>query len=94
MNIATTAQWLLLGAYLSLLLWTPAVGWLLPRLRPVAFAAGSIALTHTVYYASFLLWPDWLDYTRTMLFSLAIRFQVFFTITLGMALAVRRGRWR
>ena len=90
MTIATASQWALLGGYMTLLLWSAFVGGWLPRLRPVAWAAGSVAVSHVVYYALFLIWPDVLDGPATMLFSIALRFQILFTAAILLAMAVRR----
>lgn len=94
MSVATAGQWLLLGGYAALLVCSAVVGWRRPRLRPLAAAAGSIAVTHVAYYAAFLVWPDWLGFDATMLFSIAIRLQVLFLMGLGLGLAAGRGRWR
>ena len=90
MTIATASQWALLGGYIALLLWSAFVAGWLPRLRSVAWAAGSIALSHVVYYALFLIFPDVLGGPATMHFSIALRFQVLFTAALLLALAVKR----
>lgn len=90
MTIATASQWVLLGGYIAILLWSAFVAVRLPRLRPVAWAAGSIGLSHVVYYALFLIWPDVLDGPATMSLSIVIRYQVLFTAALLLALAVKR----
>ena len=92
MSIALAEQWSLLGGFAALLAWAFAVGWRFPRLRPAAAVAGAIGLSHTVYYALFLIWPDVLDGAATQNFSIAIRYQVLFTGALLLALAVRRYR--
>lgn len=89
-TVATAGQWALLGGYLALLAWVIIVGQRLPRLRPFAFVAGTVAASHIVYYALFLIFPDVLNGEATMLFSIAIRFQILFTAALLLALAVRR----
>lgn len=94
MITALSAQWLLLGAYLALLAWALAIGWRMPRLRPLCFAVGTIALTHVAYYVAFLVFPDWLDGPQTQAFSIAIRYQVLGTLGATLALATRQGRWR
>lgn len=93
-SVATAGQWLLLSGYTLLLAWAGIIAYRAPRLRPISVAAGSIAFTHVSYYAMFLLWPDLFDYDQTMLFSIAIRLQILFTIGLGLGIVVRRGRWR
>ncbi len=94
MTIAVAGQWLLLGGYTALLAWSILVGWRISRLRPSAAVASSLAISHVVYYVLFLILPDVLDAGGTMLFSIAIRFQVLFTAALLLALAVRRSQWR
>ena len=92
MTLATAAQWALLGGYVALLFWAAFTAYWLPRLRPYAWAAGSVALSHVAYYALFLIWPEVLDGAATQNFSIAIRYQVLFTGALLLALAVRRYR--
>ena len=94
MTIAVAGQWLLLGGYTALMAWSLLVGWRIPKLRPSAAVAGTLAFSHIVYYVLFLILPDVLDAGGTMLFSIAIRFQVLFTAALLLALAVRRNQWR
>ena len=92
MTLATAAQWALLGGYVALLFWAAFIAYWMPRLRPYAWAAGSVALSHVAYYALFLIWPEVLDGAATQNFSIAIRYQVLFTGALLLALAVRRYR--
>lgn len=90
----TIAQYLLFIGYAALFILSVIVGWRLPRLRPVAVVTGSLGISHAVFYALFVLFPDVLDATATMWFSLVIRSQVLFTAAMLLALAVARRRWR
>lgn len=92
MTLATVEQWALLGGYVALLFWAAFTAYWLPRLRPYAWAAGSVALSHVAYYALFLIWPEVLDAAATMAFSIALRFQILFTVGLLLALAVYRSQ--
>lgn len=64
-----------------------------PAARRMSMAVLFFALPHAVYYALFLIWPDVLGATGTMLFSIALRYQPFFVAALILALA-RRGEWK
>lgn len=94
MMSAAALQWGLLAGYAALLACAAVAGYRIPWLRPLAFMVGLLATTHALYYALFLVWPEVLDGQRTMLFSIAIRYQVLFSAALGLALAVQRSRWR
>lgn len=87
-------QWGLLMAYSWLLGAAFVVGWRRPSLRPWAFAVGFLSATHAAYYWLFLVWPDVLDGEATMMFSIALRYQVLFTAMLVLGLAVARSGWR
>lgn len=64
-----------------------------PVVRPGAFAAGVVAGSHTLYYVLFLWFPDVLDATQTMLFSIALRYEVLGLVTISLALAIKSARW-
>ena len=64
-----------------------------PSVRPVAFAAGVVAGSHALYYVLFLWFPDVLDGPQTMLFSIALRYEVLGLVAIILALSVLRGRW-
>lgn len=94
MMIGLLGQWLLLVGYTVLFLCSLYTGYRISRLRPMVIAAITIAITHIVYYALFLVWPDVLDFNETMLFSILLRFQILFSIMAGLVLAIRRYMWR
>lgn len=85
-------QYGLLWGYTALMLVALVVYMRWPKVRPWAFAAGFLAMTHVVYYALFLLVPDALDGMETMMLSIVLRYQVLFTAMFLLALAVRN-RW-
>lgn len=87
-------QYGLLFGYLVLFIAAVVVLVRRPRLRPVAFAAATIAAAHTVFYMQFLWFPDVLNARQTMLFSFALRYQVLGVAALILILAVIRDRWR
>ena len=93
MTAALALQWGLLVAFLALLMTAVIAGKIWPRERPIAFAVGFLALTHVVYYALFLIWTDVLAGYGTMLYSIALRYQVLFTATLILGMSVLRKRW-
>ena len=87
-------QWGLLVAHLALVAAALVVGYRRQALRPWAFAVGFLSLTHVAYYWLFLVWPDVLGGEATMMFSIALRYQVLFTAMLVLGLAVMRDEWR
>ena len=91
---ALALQWGLLVAYLTLVAAALIVGYRRPVLRPWAFAVGFLSATHVAYYWLFLVQPDVLDSEATMMFSIALRYQVLFTAMLTLGLAVMRDEWR
>ena len=84
----------LLVGYVTLLLIAAMAGVRWPRLRPLAFAVGVLSATHTDYYALFLVYPDVLDAAQTMLFSIVLRYQVLFTVTIVLVMGMAKDRWR
>lgn len=91
---AALMQYGLLFGYAALLVAAVVVLIRRPRLRPVAFAAATIAAAHTAFYIQFLWFPDVLDARQTMLFSFALRYQVLGVAALALILAVIPDRWR
>ena len=87
-------QYGLLFGYAALLIASIVVMARRPRLRPVAFAAATLAAAHPAFYMQFLWFPDVLDARQTMLFSFALRYQVLGVAALILILAVIRDRWR
>jgi hypothetical protein len=87
-STATTSQWILLYGYVITLAVCTFFFLTNRRVRPVAFAVGFVALTHTVYYLAFLVYPGWLDGVQTMNFSIAIRFHILFTGIASLILTV------
>ena len=63
------------------------------HVRPTAFAAFIVAGSHALYYVLFLWFPDVLDATQTMLFSIVLRYEVLGLVAISVALAVMRARW-
>lgn len=93
-TLTTEGMWLLLIGFTALLVGALLIGCRIPRLRPLCVMVGAIAATHAVYYWLFLIWPDVLDGTQTMMFSIVIRLQILFTMALVLVMAVRQGRWQ
>lgn len=91
---ALALQWGLLVAYMALIAAAAIVGYRRPVLRPWAFAVGFLSLTHAAYYWLFLVQPSVLDGEGTMMFSIALRYQVLFTAMLVLGLTVLRDEWR
>ena len=92
MNVALVLQWSLLAGYAGLLFVAALAGRRWPRVRPVAFAVGFVALTHVIYYVLFLIWPAVLEAYATMLFSIALRWMVLFVDVAMLFMALRRDR--
>lgn len=63
-----------------------------PATRPPAFATGVIAGSHALFYILFVWFPDVLNGTQTMLFSIVLRYEVLGLVALTLALAVLRDR--
>ena len=61
--------------------------------RPTAFAAFIVAGSHAVYYVLFLWFPDVLDATQTMLFSIVLRYEVLGLVAISLLMAVMGARW-
>ena len=79
--------------FLGLLVAAFVAGARRPIVRPVAFAAGVVAGSHALYYVLFLWFPDVLDGAQTMLFSIALRYEILGLVAMSLALAVMRARW-
>lgn len=94
MDAVALMQYGLLFGYLALFVVAGIVLIRRLQLRPVAFAAATIAAGHTVFYVLFLWLPDVLDARQTMLFSFALRYQVLGVAALVLILAVIRDRGR
>jgi len=89
--ISTALQWTALAAYGLLAVVCVVVGWRRPSLRAETWALFLIALNHVAWYGVFLLAPDWLDASATMLWSIVLRLHAAFTMTFWIILtAVRR----
>ena len=93
MTVPLVLQWGVFVGFLTVLIAAALAHHLGPRTRPAAFAVAFLALTHSVYYALFLIWPDALGAYGTMLFSIALRWLVLFVIVAMLAMAVRRQQW-
>lgn len=90
MDTITTLQWGLFAAYLTLFSISAITFARRPQLRSIAFLCAFIALPHIAFYITLLILPDWLDELETMMLSIAIRYQIIFTASLLLALAVRK----
>lgn len=91
--MAESLQTGLAAGFLGLLVAAVIAGTRRPSVRPVAFAAGVVAGSHAFYYVLFLWFPDVLDATQTMLFSIVLRYEVLGLVAISVALAVMRARW-
>lgn len=91
--MAESLQVGLAAGFLGLLVAAFVAGARRPSVRPVAFAAGVVAGSHALYYVLFLWFPHVLDATQTMLFSIALRYEVLGLVAISVALAVKRARW-
>lgn len=92
MTTAIVLQWGLLLGY-GLLVIAALIAGRRRSARPLALGIIFLSLPHMVYYILFLILPQVLDGQQTMLFSLALRYQVLFTGALLLATDVRR-RWK
>ena len=90
MTSAEALQWLTLGVFGVLAL---ACVVLLARKRRTllgwAVALLVVALNHVAYYVAFLVFPDWLGETATMLWSIVLRLHVAGTGLLSLYIAAR-----
>ena len=80
----------LAAGFTALLIAAVVIGWRRPHLRGLAFASGMIAAPHAVYYILFVWFPDVLDGPQTMLFSIALRYEVLGMTTLLLAMPLAR----
>ena len=79
--------------FLSLLVVALIAGAKRRHVRPTAFAAFIVAGSHAVYYVLFLWFPDVLDATQTMLFSIVLRYEVLGLVAISLLMAVMGARW-
>lgn len=77
---ATIAQWGLFIGNGLLLTMAVVIGWRWPSSRPWMVMTGALSLTHTLYYLAFLVFPEALNSSQTVAFSIAIRYQTMFTL--------------
>lgn len=94
MTLSLWLQWGLLLANAAVLLAAAAVGWRRPAARPVAFAVGVLTGAHLIYYVLFLVLPDVLDATATMLLSISLRYMVVFLAAFVLALGAGSRPWK
>lgn len=93
MPVDRLAMWGLLAGF-SLLSVAALLVMRWPRLRAAGAAAAFMAVPPAVYYALFLIWPDVLGPVGTMRYSLMLRYQTLFIVTLGLGIAVNAARWK
>ena len=76
--------------FTALLIAALVIGWRRPHLRALAFASGTVAAPHAAYYVLFVWFSDVLDASQTMLFSIALRYEVLGMTTLLLAMPLAR----
>jgi len=94
MTLALWLQWGLLAVNAAVLLAAAAVGWRRRPARPVAFAVGVLTGAHLIYYVMFLVLPDVLDATATMLLSISLRYMVVFLAAFMLAIGAGSRPWK
>lgn len=90
--VATALQWLTLVAFAGLALACVAalVGkWRQRVMVGMGVALLAVALNHVAYYVAFLLFPNWLGATATMMWSIVSKLHVAGTALLALVVAWR-----
>lgn len=92
MGVGTALQWLVLVAFGVVAVASVYVLARRQGLAGVAVALLGVAINHVAYYGVFLVFPDWLGETATMLWSIVLRLHVAGTALMALWMAWKDSR--